>query len=135
MQPMVEAVGALEPKMQVLTDAELKDQTRKFRERLAQGEALDDLLVEAFGRNLAFRGDGIHSSGRTRAIGFPQGGNEFVLFQLAKMTIDHSRRRLSLDKAELLDVLNQFISVGRFTVQHHEQGGLNVALSLSPSGS
>ena len=31
-----------------MTDEELKDQTRKFKERLAEGETLDDLLPEAF---------------------------------------------------------------------------------------
>ncbi|HXD87875.1 MAG TPA: preprotein translocase subunit SecA [Urbifossiella sp.] len=41
-------VNELEPKMQALTDDELKEQTTKFRERLAAGETLDDLLVEAF---------------------------------------------------------------------------------------
>ena len=48
MHPMVEAVGALEPRMQPLSDEELRDQTRIFRERLAAGETLDDLQVEAF---------------------------------------------------------------------------------------
>ncbi len=48
MQPMVDAIGALEPKYQAMTDAELKEQTAKFRKRLAGGETLDDLLVEAY---------------------------------------------------------------------------------------
>ena len=34
--------------MQAMSDEELKDHTRKFKERLAQGETLDDLLPEAF---------------------------------------------------------------------------------------
>src|SRR5271157_2225053 len=48
LQPMVDAIAALEPKYQALTDAELKEQTAKFRKRLAGGETLDDLLVEAY---------------------------------------------------------------------------------------
>ena len=48
LQPMVDAIGALEPKYQAMTDAELTEQTAKFRKRLAGGETLDDLLVEAF---------------------------------------------------------------------------------------
>jgi preprotein translocase subunit SecA len=44
----VEAINALEPAMQALSDEELKAQTDKFRERLARGETLDDILVEAF---------------------------------------------------------------------------------------
>ena len=38
----------LESKYQVMTDAELREQTVKFRKRLAAGETLEDLLVEAF---------------------------------------------------------------------------------------
>jgi len=48
LQPQVDAVNALEPKYQEMTDAELKEQTAKFRKRLAAGETLDDLLIEAF---------------------------------------------------------------------------------------
>ncbi len=48
LQPTVDAITALEPKYQALTDAELREQTVKFRKRLAAGETLDDLLVEAF---------------------------------------------------------------------------------------
>ncbi|MCA9265523.1 MAG: hypothetical protein KDA60_16800, partial [Planctomycetales bacterium] len=48
LQPRVEHIGALEPKLQAMTDAELVEQTAKFRERLDAGETLDDILVEAF---------------------------------------------------------------------------------------
>ena len=48
LQPMIEAINALEPKYQELTDAELAEMTVKFRKRLAAGETLDDLLIEAF---------------------------------------------------------------------------------------
>jgi preprotein translocase subunit SecA len=48
LQPRVEAIGALEPKYQVMTDEELRGQTVEFRRRLAAGETLDDILVEAF---------------------------------------------------------------------------------------
>jgi preprotein translocase subunit SecA len=44
----VEAMGALEPKYQTMSDAELRGQTVEFRRRLAAGETLDELLVEAF---------------------------------------------------------------------------------------
>jgi preprotein translocase subunit SecA len=47
-QPLVEKVNALEPEMQTLTASELKARTTWFRERLAKGETLDDILVEAF---------------------------------------------------------------------------------------
>ena len=46
--PIVDKIEALRPTMQNMSDEELRDQTRKFRERLANGETLDDLLPEAF---------------------------------------------------------------------------------------
>ena len=42
------AVNKLEPQMQKLTDEELQHKTVEFRERLAKGETLDNLLPEAF---------------------------------------------------------------------------------------
>ena len=46
--PIVDKIVALKPEMEKLTDDELKDNTRKFRERLEKGETLDDILPEAF---------------------------------------------------------------------------------------
>ena len=46
--PKVKAINALEPEIEALSDDELKDRTRQFREELAAGKALDDLLVPAF---------------------------------------------------------------------------------------
>ncbi len=48
LQPTVDSINALESKYQAMTDDELREQTAKFRKRLAAGETLDDLLVEAF---------------------------------------------------------------------------------------
>jgi preprotein translocase subunit SecA len=45
---IVSAVAALEPQVQALDDASLVHRTVEFRERLAAGEPLDDLLPEAF---------------------------------------------------------------------------------------
>ena len=42
--PIVDKIEALRPTMQAMSDTELRDQTRKFRERLDAGETLDDLL-------------------------------------------------------------------------------------------
>ncbi|MBE7366299.1 preprotein translocase subunit SecA [Ramlibacter pallidus] len=44
----VEQINALEPQLEKLSDAELQAKTPAFRERVAKGEALDDLLPEAF---------------------------------------------------------------------------------------
>ncbi|MGH6999205.1 MAG: hypothetical protein ACREEO_13495, partial [Phenylobacterium sp.] len=41
-------INALEPKMQALSDAELRGKTQEFKDRLAKGETLDQLLEEAF---------------------------------------------------------------------------------------
>jgi len=48
MQPMVAAISDLEPEIQALSDAQLKAKTAEFKQRLEQGESLDDLLTEAF---------------------------------------------------------------------------------------
>ena len=48
LHPKVEAINALEPKFQAMSDDELRLLTTVFRKRLAAGETLDDLLVEAF---------------------------------------------------------------------------------------
>ena len=47
-QPLVVRINKLEPEMQKLDDAALAAKTVEFRNRLANGETLDDLLVEAF---------------------------------------------------------------------------------------
>jgi preprotein translocase subunit SecA len=48
MRPMVAAISDLEPTMQKLSDAELAQKTIEFKQRVANGESLDDLLIEAF---------------------------------------------------------------------------------------
>jgi preprotein translocase subunit SecA len=44
----VAPINALEPKVQAMSDQELRNQTALFRERLAKGETLDDIAYEAF---------------------------------------------------------------------------------------
>ena len=46
--PIVDKIEALDESMQKLSDDELKAKTTEFKERLAKGETLDDILVEAF---------------------------------------------------------------------------------------
>ena len=48
LRKIVEKINALEPDYEKLTDDELKNQTNLFKERLANGETLDDILIEAF---------------------------------------------------------------------------------------
>src|SRR3569832_671344 len=44
----VERINAIEPQLEKLSDADLRGKTDEFRARVAKGEALDDLLPEAF---------------------------------------------------------------------------------------
>ncbi len=46
--PLIEQINALEPELAALDDDGLRARTQQFRDRLAQDESLDDLLVEAF---------------------------------------------------------------------------------------
>ncbi len=48
MRPLVAAIGDLEPALKQLADAELAAKTADFKQRLANGASLDDILVEAF---------------------------------------------------------------------------------------
>ena len=59
--PIVDRIEALEPEMTALSDAELKDKTREFKERLKEGETLDDILPEAYAvvREGAYRSMGM----------------------------------------------------------------------------
>ena len=47
-RPRVEAINAMENELRALSDDELRARTGKFREDLANGATLDDLLVPAF---------------------------------------------------------------------------------------
>ena len=57
LQPLIEAVNELEPKMKALDDDGLKRQTTQFKQRFDNGEDLDMLLPEAFAtvREASFR--------------------------------------------------------------------------------
>ena len=46
--PIIDKIEKLRPEMMSFSDERLKDQTRIFKERLAAGETLDDILPEAF---------------------------------------------------------------------------------------
>ena len=46
--PIVDKIEKMEPELEKLSDEELKDKTREFKERLSKGESLDDILPEAY---------------------------------------------------------------------------------------
>ena len=48
LRPLVGEINALEPTIQTLTDEQLRAKTAELRARVASGETLDDLLIEAF---------------------------------------------------------------------------------------
>jgi len=48
LRPIIAAINDLEPGLQQLPDAELAQKTQDFRQRVANGEPLDDLLIESF---------------------------------------------------------------------------------------
>ncbi|MFQ6110230.1 MAG: preprotein translocase SecA, partial [Candidatus Aminicenantales bacterium] len=48
LQPYVDAINALEPRIQKLSNDQLRHKTAEFKEKLRQGASLDDLLIEAF---------------------------------------------------------------------------------------
>ena len=66
--PIIKKINDLEPSISPLTDEELKAKTPEFKERLANGETLDDLLPEAFAvvREAAMKVDAIYSRTRGR---------------------------------------------------------------------
>jgi len=47
-QPKVDAINALEPELEALSDDELRAKTDEFRDRYKNGASVDDLLIEAF---------------------------------------------------------------------------------------
>ena len=46
--PIVDKIEAMRDTMMSLSDEELRDKTREFKQRLESGETLDDILPEAF---------------------------------------------------------------------------------------
>ncbi len=48
LRPQVEEINQLEPEMEELSDDQLRAKTDEFKERLQQGETIDDLMIEAF---------------------------------------------------------------------------------------
>ena len=48
LEPIVSKINSFEPKIQSLSDSELAGKTNYFREQLAAGKSLDDILPEAF---------------------------------------------------------------------------------------
>ncbi|MGE5653306.1 MAG: preprotein translocase subunit SecA, partial [Bacillota bacterium] len=48
LQPIVEKINSLEPQFKALSDDQLRGKTQEYKDRLAKGETLEELLPEAF---------------------------------------------------------------------------------------
>ena len=46
--PIVSAINEIEPQLEAMSDDELRARTERFREQLADGTELDDILIDAF---------------------------------------------------------------------------------------
>src|SRR5499426_2377803 len=46
--PIVSAINEIEPQLEAMSDEELRARTQRFREQLAEGTELDDILIDAF---------------------------------------------------------------------------------------
>ena len=59
--PIVDQIEALDSQMQALSDEELRGKTKEFKQRLNEGETLDDILPEAYAtvREAAYRSLGM----------------------------------------------------------------------------
>jgi preprotein translocase subunit SecA len=63
-QDRVDAINALEPKIQAMSDEELRGMTEQFKQRVKRGESLDSLLPEAFAVGTDARGACVARDGR-----------------------------------------------------------------------
>ena len=48
LEQIISEIDKIEPEIKALDDEQLKNKTKEFKERLANGETLDDILIEAF---------------------------------------------------------------------------------------
>ena len=48
LNPIIEQINALEPRMQALSDEQIVQTTMEFKQRVEKGETLDEILPEAF---------------------------------------------------------------------------------------
>src|SRR5260370_16915626 len=46
--PIVSAINELEPQLEAMSDEELRARTQQFKQQLADGTELDDILIDAF---------------------------------------------------------------------------------------
>ena len=93
--PIVQKINALEKTIAPLSDEELKNKTQEFKERLAKGQTLDDILPEAFAvvREAAKRVLGL-SEDYTRLISTILVCNNIVNIAIQYRTFYSRRNRL-----------------------------------------
>ncbi|MGZ3612949.1 MAG: hypothetical protein ACXU9X_03575, partial [Thermodesulfobacteriota bacterium] len=47
-QPLIERINAIEPKVSPLSDDQLRAKTSEFKERIERGESIEEILPDAF---------------------------------------------------------------------------------------
>ena len=96
-KPQVDKILSLRDTMVAMSDEELKAQTGKFKERLAAGETLDDILPEAFA---TVREGARRATGVKRADGTYEGGMEHYQVQLTGGIVLHQGRIAEMKTGE-----------------------------------
>ena len=96
-KPQVDKILSLRDTMVAMSDEELKAQTGKFKERLAAGETLDDILSEAFA---TVREGARRATGVKRADGTYEGGMEHYPVQLTGGIVLHQGRIAEMKTGE-----------------------------------
>ena len=96
-KPQVDKILSLRDTMVAMSDEELKAQTGKFKERLAAGETLDDILPEAFA---TVREGARRATGVKRADGTYEGGMEHYPVQLTGGIVLHQGRIAEMKTGE-----------------------------------
>jgi len=118
----VELIAQLEPKMRVLTDAELKAKTDEFRDRFDAGETANDLLIEVFaaGREAMDRSVGI------RNIFNPEHEFDASLLKDSARQI-YDRIKAEVDSLEPADAVGEYLGCDK-PVPGHIQVDIPVEL-------
>ena len=98
-KPIVAKIEALGPQYENLSDEELRGKTQEFKDRLAKGETLDDILPEAYA--VARVGAVLKRSNQVKSSKLECGG--IVIDKAAhQVTIDGKEIELSFKEFELL---------------------------------
>src|SRR5438067_2503547 len=143
MRPIVAAINYLEPQTQQLSDADLAAKTIDFKQRIANGAALDDILIEAFAvcreagrRALNMRhfdvqliGGIVLHRGRIAEMKTGEGKEPGQSYATGDFTVDEKHRTVALTEEGVLKV-EKLLNTGNLydpaniEMNHHVQQAL-----------